>query len=518
MKKKICILLSVVLALVFAGVLSACNSGNVTVTFDTMGGSPSIPSQTVRQGTTVLRPDIIPEKAGVGFFDWYADKELTQRFDFERSSIVRNMTLYAKYLDPVRVQYSPTYIIDYEEEQPDIESIFVTFGKPYAIPMQQAPDAPADWGVKPPDWDAENPDVPWTHPGPWDPIGNRVFGGWFSALGGGGIQYAGACGTGFNWPEQPTTLYAFWTLPSQDVFIDLDVFTFTPVTGGYEVSAAEDTHQLEQLIIPSRYNNAPVTRIAANGFKTQEPEEGEPPIPPFTFTEVLIPNTVTVIGAGAFEDSVLENIIVPGTVRAIGNNAFANSQKLAQVILLNGIETVGNGAFRSNSALTQIILPDSIVSLGSEVFARCSALRRVILPRDIEEIPRAAFQFCISLQSIRFPGAVETIGQSAFDQCTALTRVDFPISVKFIGTNAFANCGALANITLPSFLEEIGNRAFHKTAVSTVTIPSFVEGMGSAVFFECANLTTINVRRAGPGERWQPNWNGSNARVVWNYS
>ena len=66
-----------------------------TVTFETNGGS-EITDQIVFKGNKVTRPD--DSTSGTEeFYDWYADSELTTKFDFDNTVITTNMVIYAKY-------------------------------------------------------------------------------------------------------------------------------------------------------------------------------------------------------------------------------------------------------------------------------------------------------------------------------------------------------------------------------------------------------------------------------------
>ena len=67
-----------------------------TVTFESNGGS-NTEAQKVTEKTCAKEP-AVPEKEGYIFDGWYADKELTNKFDFA-SKITKNITLYAKWTE-----------------------------------------------------------------------------------------------------------------------------------------------------------------------------------------------------------------------------------------------------------------------------------------------------------------------------------------------------------------------------------------------------------------------------------
>lgn len=70
--------------------------GTYTVTFDTNGGS-EIEAQTIYAGECAYRP-ADPTKEGSVFDDWYADKELTEKYDFAQP-VEENITIYARWTE-----------------------------------------------------------------------------------------------------------------------------------------------------------------------------------------------------------------------------------------------------------------------------------------------------------------------------------------------------------------------------------------------------------------------------------
>lgn len=66
-----------------------------TVQFDTDGGS-TIANQTVDY-STFINPPIVPTKTGYTFGGWYSDAGRTMPFDFSATSMIADLTLYAKW-------------------------------------------------------------------------------------------------------------------------------------------------------------------------------------------------------------------------------------------------------------------------------------------------------------------------------------------------------------------------------------------------------------------------------------
>ena len=78
-----------------------------TVTFD-MDGAGEIPSQTVTINGHVSEPTP-PERAGYDFVGWYADEGFETEFDFALTPIMRDTTIYARWVKKYTIHYSENY-------------------------------------------------------------------------------------------------------------------------------------------------------------------------------------------------------------------------------------------------------------------------------------------------------------------------------------------------------------------------------------------------------------------------
>lgn len=72
-------------------------------------------------------------------------------------------------------------------------------------------------------------------------------------------------------------------------------------------------------------------------------------------TDIMIPNTVTDIGVGAFQYSDLTSIIIPNGVTKIWAGAFHHCTSLKSVTLSNSITQIQRDAFRDCTALTTVV-------------------------------------------------------------------------------------------------------------------------------------------------------------------
>ena len=95
MKKGISIALILVMIATLGISLLACDPSEVTVTFETNGGS-AIESVVLDVKAGLNVDDLVPTKEGFKFAGWYFDKELTEAYNKDKK-VKDNFTLYAKY-------------------------------------------------------------------------------------------------------------------------------------------------------------------------------------------------------------------------------------------------------------------------------------------------------------------------------------------------------------------------------------------------------------------------------------
>ena len=243
------------------------------------------------------------------------------------------------------------------------------------------------------------------------------------------LQYNSFQGNSFNWGGVIFTLNTVFGLPPNSYIATTTSIPATQVNG---------FANLTNVTIGNS-----VTIIGANAFNQSNTKSL---INSVTFTPT---SSVTSIGFCAFSaNTALTSIIIPNSVTSIGASAFAGCyQSLATVTIGNSVTSIGASAFFECTGLTSIIIPNSVTSLGASAFDNNSALATVTIGNSITSIGPSAFQACSALTSIIIPNSVTSIGDYAFQACSALTSVTFTptSSVNSIGPIAFASSGLSNN-------------------------------------------------------------------------
>ena len=164
-----------------------------------------------------------------------------------------------------------------------------------------------------------------------------------------------------------------------------------------------------------------------------------------------VPDTVTYIRAGAFQDCVgLTKIIIPDSVEGMHNKVFQNC-----------------------TGLKEITIPDSVTEIGYDIFWECTGLESVKLPAGITLLD-GFFYGCTSLKEYDIPDTVTELGYRAFYGCTALKTLTIPVSLTEIGKENFVGCDSLSTITYEGYepqwkkvtIHEEGNDVLYEVGVS----------------------------------------------------
>ena len=187
--------------------------------------------------------------------------------------------------------------------------------------------------------------------------------------------------------------------------------------GTYWVAGGE-TKELEEIVIPSKYNGRKVTQIEEAAF------EGF-----YNLERITIPDSVEIIGDMAFNRcGNLTGVRIPDSVISIGKGAFLNCYKLESVEISDGVTTIGNDAFRNCDQLKSVEIPDSVTTIGSGAFMNCNKIEGVTIPDSVTSIGDNAFHF-YARKPITFLGTMKEweeveCGVNAFRAASVITCDD----------------------------------------------------------------------------------------------
>ena len=341
------------------------------------------------------------------------------------------------------------------------------------------------------------------------------FVGWFTAAEGGeAFTFENAVVT------SAMTLYAHWEMKQNTWFYDVE-------KGKATITKYSTTDS--DITIPSELDGYPVAVIAGEAFENCT-----------NSTSIVVPTSVTSIGAGAFNGCCrLKTITLPfvgsarrnsGVSNALFGYIFGESAYMGGTSTKQYYSSASYSTFYIPSALRQVIITDESL-FGYGAFSYCSGLTNITFASTLTSIGPAAFRSCGGLTSMTIPSSVTSIGNQAFDGCSKLanvyvddvaawckisfgnyysnplvyankfylngrlvTNLEIPNSVTSIGAYAFCKCSGLTRVTIPDTVTRIGAYAFRNcTGLTGMTIPNSVTIIGNDAFYSCSKLVSVEI-------------------------
>ena len=176
-----------------------------------------------------------------------------------------------------------------------------------------------------------------------------------------------------------------------------------------------------------------------------------------TMTEVTVPavigkkdpTPVVEIGNGAFAGS---SGMGAGSVRT---NATAEQrrarQQITRITIPDTVKIIGRGAFADMLALKTIEIPESVIEIQPFAFYMCVSLEEIVIPRSVRRIGMYAFCLCKNLKRVKIEEGLVELGAAAFSKDPNLKILELPKSLtKMLAEETLYNTFPTLDRSMPA--------------------------------------------------------------------
>jgi len=257
--------------------------------------------------------------------------------------------------------------------------------------------------------------------------------------------------------------------------------------GTYRVDGFVDLSVLH-LVIPSTYNNIPVTTIRNSAFEPQRGIWGGIYTAPIE--SVIIEEGITTVGSEAFVDCGAKSFILPDSIIEVGSEAF-NLQDSYTINYPINVKHIGDLAFCHANFTDGVIEIDGVTLQGTPF--QQTNVKKVVFSSVYKELPHGIFQGCGELEEVVLPTGLESIPSHAFYQCLSLKEIVLDENIKEIEESAFYQCLSLKEIVIGENIKEIEEYAFFNSGLEKVSFKGENIWIEPRVFGSCKNLNALEL-------------------------
>ena len=218
-------------------------------------------------------------------------------------------------------------------------------------------------------------------------------------------------------------------------------------------------------------------------------------------TEVIADEAFYIKSGADSKKRMLKEVIIPNTVTHIGKGAFVACNRMKRMVLPDSITYLGECAFQACDSMEEIVLPDTLTHIGCMAFHQCSSLKHIVIPKNVRHIDSAAFCNCpnvvIESRSSRFVVQdgflVDNKGKEPLHYLGKGKVVTLPEGMVRLDWPVFAGSD-VEEITVPDTVTTLGFRAFNDCpALRKVTLSASIKSIEGLTFTLCKSLKAICV-------------------------
>lgn len=183
---------------------------------------------------------------------------------------------------------------------------------------------------------------------------------------------------------------------------------------------------------------------------------------------IHLPEDLKQIGTMAFARSGLKDIVIPNKTKRLGEYAFLDCNELTEVTLPESVTKIPSGIFEDCCSLKTVNAPN-VDTVCDHAFYNCKNLETFDFSK-LQSLDLMAFAYT-GIREAVFSDKFSQLGISVFYHCKNLQTVDMKTcKIQEIPYQCFCCCKELKNVQLPQDITAFDNSCFLRAKLNKLTI------------------------------------------------
>lgn len=183
---------------------------------------------------------------------------------------------------------------------------------------------------------------------------------------------------------------------------------------------------------------------------------------------IHLPEGLKQVGTMAFARSGLKDIIIPNKIKKLGEYTFHNCEELTEVTLPESVTKIPSGIFEDCCILKTVNAPN-VNTVCDHAFYNCKNLETFDFSK-LQSLDLMAFAYT-GIREAVFSDKFSQLGISAFHHCKNLQTVDMKTcKIQEIPYQCFCFCKGLKDVQLPQDVTAFDNSCFLRAKLNKLTI------------------------------------------------
>lgn len=183
---------------------------------------------------------------------------------------------------------------------------------------------------------------------------------------------------------------------------------------------------------------------------------------------IHLPEDLKQIGTMAFARSGLKDIVIPNKTKSLGEYAFLDCNELTEVTLPESVTKIPSGIFEDCCSLKTVNAPN-VDTVCDHAFYNCKNLETFDFSK-LQSLDLMAFAYT-GIREAVFSDKFSQLGISVFYHCKNLQTVDMKTcKIQKIPYQCFCFCKGLKDIQLPQDVTAFDNGCFLRAKLNKLTI------------------------------------------------